>query len=392
MGFAISGVLFLICLFCIWNPFQKKRRGIAAVSLTAALALAAGAVLGIQSYRGGIPEIPDGDGEIDLLQYMPFGEGTLAARVDGTSELKLTEDLPRIDGATALYPLYAAFVMAVYPDGDYNPSYALEYEEYAMDPEEYALKYPESPQPGPVACSRTDGAFENLINGRAEIAFLMDISDEQREMAEEKGLTLRLTPIGREAFVFFVNSRNGISGLRQDEIRAIYSGELTNWREAGDGSVGGSIEAYQRPEGSGSQTALLKLMDGAPIIEPKARQVQALMGGMYEVVADYKNYRNALGYSFRFYIETMLNDAELQKVRLLEVDGVAPTAANIADGSYPLSGAFYAVTAAPGPDGYAGDEQRLRAENAEKLIAWILSPQGQGLVEKTGYVPLPAGR
>ena len=64
------------------------------------------------------------------------------------------------------------------------------------------------------------------------------------------------------------------------------------------------------------------------------------------------------------------------QIKLLEVNGVAPTKENIRNDSYPISSEFYIVT--------AGSTN----PNVEKLIDWVLSEQGQQLVEKVGYVPL----
>jgi len=233
-------------------------------------------------------------------------------------------------------------------------------------------------------CNRTGPAFENLINGYADIAFLMDVSVEQQREAEQKGLELKLTPIGKEAFVFLVNSKNKTDGLTQGEVRAIYSGAITDWSGIGQGNAKGQIEAYQRPAGSGSQTALEKIMGDTPIMPPKEDQIYSMMMGLYNAVADYKNYKNAIGYSFRYYVESMLNDAEMKKVKLLAIDGVSPTVQTIADGSYPFADSFYAVTVANRE--YDTDQEKAVAENSQKLIDWILSGQGQYLVEKTGYV------
>jgi phosphate transport system substrate-binding protein len=239
-----------------------------------------------------------------------------------------------------------------------------------------------------VVCNQTNGAFDNLVNGFADVIFIMDVSAEQRKTAETMGLKLTLTPIGREAFVFLVNSMNKIDGLTQEEVRDIYSGDITHWSGVGNGSVRGAIEAYQRPEGSGSQTALLKIMGDTAIMKPKEKQVFSMMGGLYNAVAAYKNYKNAIGYSFRYYIESMLHDDELKKVKLLAIDGVLPTKQNIADSSYPFADYFYAVTAET-PE-HPRDSDTARAANAQALIDWILSEQGQDLVDKTGYVPLSA--
>jgi phosphate transport system substrate-binding protein len=95
---------------------------------------------------------------------------------------------------------------------------------------------------------------------------------------------------------------------------------------------------------------------------------------------DYRNFRGALGFSFRYYLTSM---GDPGGIRLLEIDGVAPTAGNVRDGSYPFTVPFYAVTAVKSPDAVTG-----RDLNARRLVDWILSWEGQLLVERTGYVPL----
>jgi phosphate transport system substrate-binding protein len=307
----ISGLLF------IWFPVKEKIVWVSAVLLAVAVIGVSGTVIGINIYKDNIFEFPDGDSEINLWEYLPFENNTLTSTLDEPSTLNFTDNLPRLDGATALYPLYAAFVQATYPDGRrYNlandlEQYAMTFEEYVEERLRIYENYDIADAPedynniSPVACSRTGAAFNNLITGKAEIAFLMDVSEEQRRLAEQKGLTLNLTPIGREAFVFLVNSKNKISGLTVEEVRQIYSGEITNWKGVGNGTVRGKIEPYQRPAASGSQTALVKIMGDTQIIAPKETQMYDMMMGLYKAVSDYKNYRNALGYSFRYYISGM---------------------------------------------------------------------------------------
>ncbi|MDR1205043.1 MAG: substrate-binding domain-containing protein [Peptococcaceae bacterium] len=398
LAYVVCIGLFILFLLLVWKPFAVKPRRVAAVSLAAALVVITGSVAGAQSYKNSFLEVPEGDEEIRLWTYQPFESGTLAASLNEPSALTLTENLPRLDGATALYPLYAAFVRGAYPAGVYE-SYG-DLSDYGLTYEEYIQKYGIVPEDdmeieaikdnlaafSPVVCSRTQGAFENLVHGHADIAFLMDVSDKQRQMAENMGLELKLTPIGHEAFVFLVNSKNPIDGLTQDEVRAVYSGAITDWGDIGQGGVKGAIEAYQRPEDSGSQIALRKIMGGAPIIEARKDQVYGMMMGLYTAVADYKNYKNAIGYSFRYYINHMLNDEDMKKVKLLAIDGAAPTVQAIAEGTYPFADNFYAVTVTNRK--YETDKEREVAGNTRKLVDWILSEQGQSLVEETGYVRL----
>jgi phosphate transport system substrate-binding protein len=347
------------------EAFTVHTRRTVALSIAVVVVLLAAVFVAPKIYDRSIPQA---DEEINLRRYMPFGdygisEETLVKTLDEEPALKLNDNLPRLDGATALYPLYSAFVRAAYPEGKYFPYYDLR-----GDGSDFETI---------VVCSTTSGAFENLIDGYADVIFLMGVSDEQR--ARAKGLELKLTPIGREAFVFFVNRRNAITNLSADDIKEIYSGAVTNWRDVGGGN--NLIKAYQRPDESGSQT-MLKQITGDALLAPAPQEdVYNTMMGMYTQVASYKNYRNSLGYSFLYYIRDMINE---NKVKFLSIDGVTPTLENISSGAYPFANDFYAVTVLRDGE-YINAE---RTENINRLIDWILSPQGQYLVDATGYVPL----
>ncbi|MBQ3668030.1 MAG: hypothetical protein II920_02270, partial [Clostridia bacterium] len=126
----------------------------------------------------------------------------------------------------------------------------------------------------------------------------------------------------------------------------------------------------QREEGSGSQSTFIKLMGDTPIMEPEQEDVVGDMGGIITKTADYRNHKNAIGYSFRFYATVMNPNVG---IKLLSVNGVSPTRENIENGSYPLADCFYAVTRSDAD------------ENTLALLEWICGPQGQALVELSGY-------
>lgn len=296
-----------------------------------------------------------------LEEYAPFREDTRAASLDHPASLRMdgaAAERLRLDGATALYPVYAAFVRAVYPEGPY-PLMEVGYHE------------------GRVACTGTVRAYRRLVEGEADMIFAAEPSQAQRDYAASQGMELHLTPIGREAFVFFVNRRNPVDGLTVEQVRGIYSGAITSWRQVG-GSFG-RIRAFQRAEDSGSQSALLRLMGDTPLREPEEREVIGGMGGIIREVASYRNYRGAIGFSFRFYASEM---AANDQIKLLALEGAAPTRESIRDGSYPLASSFYAVTASP-----AGEPAPEETDgDLAAFLAWICSREGQELVEKTGYV------
>jgi phosphate transport system substrate-binding protein len=295
--------------------------------------------------------LPEGsEASPDLAAYAPFSPNSKTAKLDEAPALTLREDLPRLDGATALYPVYAALAEAVYDKESFSPS--------------------------DVACTRTIRAYQALTSGERDIIFVAMASAEQLAQAKEAGRDLRFTPIGREAFVFLAADNNPVDSLSYQQIRNVYSGKTAYWKTLG-WPEGGRIIAFQRPEGSGSQTGLQKLMSGLPIQTPQPLPSDANLIGahslMKEMSMERHGKRPALGYSYRYFAVTMFPNPE---AKMLKINGVAPSMENIRNGEYPFVADFYAVTDGE-PKG-----------NVKLFIDWMLSPQGQTIIEKTGYAPI----
>ncbi|MEE3496496.1 MAG: substrate-binding domain-containing protein, partial [Butyrivibrio sp.] len=186
-----------------------------------------------------------------------------------------------------------------------------------------------------------------------DLFFTAHPSEEQMNTAKEKGVELEIVPVGLEAFVFFVNKNNPVDGLTADQIRKIYRGEITNWKEVGGPAK--AINPLTRIKGSGSQTMMDKFMEND--IHP-SKNVFSILGA-------------SIGYSFRYYLSGMVAD---NNVKMLAIDGVYPDSANIKNGSYPLTANFYVV--------YRKDNTN---ENVKKLVDWLLSEEGKRMIEACGY-------
>jgi len=343
----LASYVSLIAFLVLWNIIKtKKVYFILAVPGICIMAITA--VIWHADYVRQIPTVSEENYE---YMYTPFKETSKAAKLDEEPNFRFTiyDNLPVLDGATALYPVYASFAQAVYPKIDY--------------PEINRL----------VLCSKTPRAYENLLQGKADLIFCAGPSDSQREQFIEKGLNLKLVPIGREAFVFFVNKKNTVDNVTIENIQGIYSGKVTNWKELN--GTNQKIRAFQRPENSGSQTMLEKIMGNISIMEPRREDISEGMGGIINRVAVYKNFPNAIGYSFLFYLTEMVKN---NQIKLLSINGIHPSRETIQNGTYPFSDNFYAI--------YVDDENKN--ENIDLFIEWILSEQGQYLIEKTGYVPI----
>lgn len=287
---------------------------------------------------------------INVDEYLPFDDFSKIVRM--RSSILNFDDVPKqqlpvIDGATAAFPVYSAFVHAVYPDSTTLYDGVFEY-------------------------NNTRGGYQLLAEKQTDIFIGAAPSKEQVAAAEENGTTFKFTQIGSEAFVFFVHKDNPIESLTTEQIKGIYSGQIDNWSQVGGKNE--KIVPFQRNEGSGSQSMLIRFMGDTPIIEPDMETMVGAMGGIIEKVADYKSRTSSIGFSFRFYVEGMIRNPD---IKMIAVDGIAPTKENIKNGEYPIIAPVYAVT-------YEGNPN----ENVQKLIDWMTSDEGQYIIEKTGYVGL----
>lgn len=356
-----SYILVIIAVFieivivgALWGKIKKKVFYIPICAILGFCIIITCAFSGYQNYIDNIPTV--GEGDSLLVPYAPYTENSKTITLGEESELKITEDLPVMDGATALYPIYSSFAKAVYPKEMLVQNANIT----NVNKDEF------------LKCTTTTEAYYNIVTKDADIIFAAAPSKEQKQFATENGVDLVYTPIGKEAFVFFVNAKNPINDITVEEIQKIYSGEITKWSELGIQKFG-EIRAFQRDKGSGSQSTLEKIMGENELMIPPKENVIAGMGGIIKKTADYKNFKNAIGYSFRFYSTEMVKNNE---IKLLSVNGVYPSLENIENGTYPLASYFYAVTRSDAD------------ENVLKLLEWIQGKQGQKIIEMTGYTPL----
>ena len=325
---------------------KKKAYAIGYVAFLVCFAAFVATKVGIDIYNESITI--DVAPSINVDEYLPFEEDSKIIKLRSESldfENVAKEDLPIIDGAAAVFPVYSAFVNAVYPDTTELYDGVFEY-------------------------NNTPGGYKRLAQKKIDIFIGAAPSKEQIAFAEENNTTFQYTQIGYEAFVFFVHKDNPIDSLTVEQIKGIYSGQITNWSQVGGKNE--KIVAFQRNEGSGSQSMLVRFMGDTPIMEPTMQTSVGDMGGIIEEVADYKNKSNSMGFSFRFYVEGIIKNPD---IKMIAIDGVAPTKENIQSGAYPIIAPLYAVS-------YEGNAN----ENVQKLIEWMLSQEGQYIVEKTGYV------
>ena len=261
------------------------------------------------------------------------------------------KDYPRVDVSTATLPL----------------SYKLM---------EEATGVSEAEAKAAITHNKTTQSFYSLVNGDADLLLVYEPSASAWEFAKEEGVELLTQAIGYDAPVFLINDKNPVESLTSQQIVDIYAGKLTNWSEVGGEDI--DIIAYQRVETSGSQVMMkAQVMKDIPMMDAPKELRTDEMGELVDALASYRNTANSIGYSVFYYIDNMYMQ---QGIKLLSVDGVAPTNATIASGEYPYRQPFYCVIRADAPDD----------SPARQLYDWLATPEGRALVEAAGYVAAEA--
>lgn len=241
-----------------------------------------------------------------------------------------------------------------------------------------------------VQFSTTHYAYEHLIHkeytaenyvglntyidmGSVDLVIATEPSDEELTLADNWGITLKKTPVCYDAFVFITHKDNPVDSLTVEQIKKIYTGEITNWKDVGGKNE--KIRAFQREKNSGSQTAMENLvMGGADMIDPIEVKVIEGMGMLVDAVAEYENETASLGYTYRYYIDTLYKN---DNIKTVAVDGIAPTDENIRSGAYPFTTNYYGVIK-------EGDEETTGG----LFLEWMLSDEGQKCIAQAGYIAL----
>lgn len=260
---------------------------------------------------------------------------------------ELRNNLPKMDGSTSLIPLEAGIRAALF---------GISIEEATKD----------------VSHTTSWSSFYNLLDRTVDLVFSVPLSEDQKQLAENSGVAPVAVPIAREGFVFVVNAQNPVDTLTQDQLRDIYSGKITNWSEVG--GLDEEIIPYQRNYDSGSQNYMLEFMGDTPLTDAPSELRPASMSGLMDVIAVNDNSRAAIGYSVYAYAADMYGNGN--EIKFIKVDGVAPSKATFADGSYPLMGYNYAI--------YRSEDRQ--GTYVSQLVDWMLSDEGQRAIAEAGYV------
>ncbi len=190
----------------------------------------------------------------------------------------------------------------------------------------------------------------------------VDIGSSSRELKpEEKKLGLQEIMFARDGIAVIVHPSNKVESLTLEQIRDIFAGRITNWKDVG--GEDGKIVVINREAGSGTRGAFEEIvMEGEELVKSIE---QTSTGAVRAAVASDPN---AIGYVS---LTGLSSD-----VKPLKVNGVSPTHQNIKDGKYPIARPFlYLVKGEPsGP--------------VKAYLDFVKSEKGREILEKEGVIPV----
>ena len=200
--------------------------------------------------------------------------------------------------------------------------------------------------------------IKNVKDGTYALGFSSrDIKEEEKEGIEYKTIAL-------DGIALAINTNNGVDSLTLEQLKAIYTGEITNWSELGGNDA--AIVVVSRENGSGTRTAFDEIVGIGDMLTEKA----IIKSGNGEVASYVAGEPNAIGYTSFVTLE-----ANLDKIKGLKVDGVYPDAASVQNQTYKLSRPFIMIYNINN----LNDEEKA-------FVDFIFTEEGQDLMEEAGVI------
>jgi phosphate transport system substrate-binding protein len=189
--------------------------------------------------------------------------------------------------------------------------------------------------------------LEQVRGGEVDIGLVSWLAEGQAE-------SLQATVIARDGLALVVHPDNKLRGLTLLQARELFAGRVLYWGEIG--GTGGEVQIISREDGSGDREAFETLVMGSRRVTPNA----IVMPSSQAVVEYVAAHSNAIGYVSMEYADS--------SVRVLEVEGLAPTPENVSSGEYHLTRNLTLLTRPEAPP------------EVKAFVRFALSPQGQTVV------------
>jgi len=204
----------------------------------------------------------------------------------------------------------------------------------------------------------SSAGITNAISGVSEIGM------SSRDLKEDEMQKLKEVVIAYDGIVVVTHPSNKVKDLTLEQVKQIFTGEVTNWRQLGGDDM--EIVVVSREDGSGSRDAFQEIVGYSSGELIRNSIIASGNGNIKTTVA---NNKHAVGFiSFEYIDDT---------ISTIDIDGVEATAENVLAKKYSLSRPFLFVY----------KEGDLTA-NGQKFIDYILSDEGQKIAAEAGVIPI----
>lgn len=208
-----------------------------------------------------------------------------------------------------------------------------------------------------------------LLNKTVDIALSSrDIKEAEIKKGADLGINVKEWTISFDGITVIVNKDNPMSNLTQEQIRAIFIGEIKDWKEIGGNE--GTIVALSRDNSSGTHVFFKEhvLRRGNEKGPEEYKNDILYLPSNQAILNEVQTNKNAIGYIGMGYMK--------DTVKALDVDGVKATVENVSTKSYGIARGIYWYT-----DGEPKGD-------IKKLVDFMFSKEGQAVVAKEGFVPV----
>lgn len=200
------------------------------------------------------------------------------------------------------------------------------------------------------------------VGTKGAIDGTFEIGMASRELKDDEASKLDGTVIALDGIVVIVNKDNAVKNITLDDIKKVYTGEITNWKDLGGDDA--EIAVVAREEGSGTRDGFEGIVGFESDAQIKSAEIQNATGA---VVSSVDGNKNAIGY---------ISLGSLTKSeKALTVDGVAASEDTILDGSYKLQRPFTLAV-------------KKDSKKAETLFEYIFSDAGKKIIQDNKYIPV----
>ena len=216
-----------------------------------------------------------------------------------------------------------------------------------------------------VGESGSGNGAKSIINGTCQIGNMSRfMKPTEFKAAADAGVMPVAHVVALDGLPILVHPSNPVKGLTVEQVRDIYLGKITNWKQVGGADM--AIVAVSRDTNSGTY----ETFEGMVMKKEKIGERVEYVGSNGAVRQRVQSTPAAIGYAGLGFVD--------DTVKALEINGIAPTAATVKSGVYPIARPLYMFT-----NGYPKMGSQLY-----QLVTLYLTEAGASMIEETGFIPV----